>query len=220
MVFTEDELLPLSALQHLLFCERQCALIHIEQAWTENRFTAEGRIMHERVDAGGRESRGDVRIAFGLALRSLRLGLSGKADVVEFHREPAAAGTAKTGSVCWRPFPVEHKRGRPKKADWDKVQLCAQAMCLEEMLGADVPRGALFYGKTRRRLDVVFDAGLIQHTEETARRLHELIDRGVTPPPVYTAVCEGCSFLESCLPETLEGCKSVSKYLKEVIEAE
>jgi len=220
MAFSEDDLLPLSALQHLLFCERQCALIHIEQAWTENLFTAEGRIMHERVDSGARESRGDVRLAFSLALRSLRLGLSGKADVVEFHREPAATGSTRNGSSIWRPFPVEHKRGRPKKADWDKVQLCAQAMCLEEMLGLDVPCGALFYGKTRRRQDVVFDPELRRHTEETARRLHALIDSGVTPPPVYTAACDSCSFLESCLPVALGGRKSVSKYLKEVIETE
>jgi CRISPR-associated exonuclease Cas4 len=158
--------------------------------------------MHERVDAGGRESRGDVRMALGLALRSLRLGLSGKADVVEFHREQAARGSTRSGSSDWRPFPVEHKRGRPKKADWDKVQLCAQAMCLEEMLGLDVPRGALFYGKTRR-LDVLFDTDLRRRTEETARRLHALIDSGDTPPPVYTAACESCSFLESCLPSAM-----------------
>ena len=219
-MFTEDDLLPLSALQHLLFCERQCALIHIEQAWTENLFTAEGRLMHERVDAGGRESRGDVRLAFGLALRSLRLGLSGKADVVEFHREPTPAGSKITSSHLWRPFPVEHKRGRPKKADWDKVQLCAQAMCLEEMLELEVPRGALFYGKTRRRLDVVFDPGLRRHTEETARWLHELISSGKTPPPVYTAACDSCSFMESCLPTAMGGRKSVSRYLKEVIGRE
>ena len=220
MMFTEDDLLPLSGLQHLLYCERQCALIHIEQAWTENLFTAEGRVMHERVDAGGRESRGNVRLAFGLALRSLRLGLSGKADVVEFHREHAPAEEGHAGSPLWRPFPVEHKRGRPKKANWDKVQLCAQAMCLEEMLGLEVPLGALFYGKTRRRLDVVFDADLRQQTEETARRLHALIDSGVTPPPVYTAACESCSFVGSCLPAAMGGRKSVSKYLKEVMEAE
>lgn len=220
MTFSEDDLLPLSGLQHLLFCERQCALIHIEQAWTENVFTAEGRVMHERVDAGGHESRGDVRLAFGLALRSLRLGLSGKADVVEFHREPAARGSTRSGSFLWRPFPVEHKRGRPKKADWDKVQLCAQAMCLEEMLRLDVPRGALFYGKTRRRLDVVFNAYLRGRTEETARRVHALIESGVTPPPVYTKGCESCSFLESCLPTATGGGKSVSRYLKEVMETE
>ena len=207
MMFTEDDLLPLSALQHLLFCERQCALIHIEQAWEENRYTAEGRILHERVDAGGVESRGSTRLAYSLPLRSLSLGLSGKADVVEFHREGE-------GTVIWRPFPVEHKRGKPKKADWDKVQLCAQAMCLEEMLGVEVPKGALFYGKTRRRTDVVFDENLRRKTEETASRLHELITNGVTTAPIYTPVCENCSFLEACLPQFLEKKRSVKTYLK------
>jgi CRISPR-associated exonuclease Cas4 len=112
-----------------------------------NLFTAEGRIMHERIDLGARESRKGVRLAFSVALRSLRLGLSGKADVVEFHREAGAADSDKTSPTIWRPFPVEHKRGRPKKADWDKVQLCAQALCLEEMLVVAVPRGALFMAK-------------------------------------------------------------------------
>ncbi|NIA31523.1 MAG: CRISPR-associated protein Cas4, partial [Actinobacteria bacterium] len=125
--YSEDDLLPLSGLQHLQFCERQCALIHLEQIWEENLFTAYGRIMHERVDQYGKESRKDVRIEFAIPLRSLRLGLIGKADVVEFHRQPV-------GKPKWLPFPVEHKRGSPKKNNCDKVQLCAQALCLEEAL--------------------------------------------------------------------------------------
>ena len=170
-MYTEDELLPLSALQHLLFCTRQCALIHIEQAWVENLFTAEGRIMHERVDAGGETPRGDVRVEYAVPLRSLRLGVTGKADVVEFHRK---TGTGKTKRAMWQPFPVEYKRGKPKKDNYDKVQLCAQAMCLEEMLDAEVPCGALFYGKTRRRQDVLFDHALRQATEGAAKELHAL----------------------------------------------
>jgi CRISPR-associated exonuclease Cas4 len=134
-MYTEDDLLPLSALQHLLFCERQCALIHIEQAWSENLFTAQGRIMHERVDDGGRVTRGDVRRESGMPLRSLRLGLIGKADMVEFYRQSDSS---------WLPYPVEYKRGKAKKENWDKVQLCAQAICLEEMLEVAVPEGALF----------------------------------------------------------------------------
>ena len=211
-MYSEDDLLPLSALQHLLFCERQCAFIHIEQMWAENLFTAEGRIMHERVDSGRGESRGNVRLALGLPLRSLRLGLTGKADVVEFHREEGEAGAS-----LWRPFPVEHKRGRPKKEAWDEVQLCAQAMCLEEMLGVEVSKGALFYGKTRRRVDVAFDADLRRETEETALKLHDLVASGRTPPPVCTPGCERCSFLESCLPHTLDRPKSVRNYLKALI---
>jgi len=125
-MYEEDDLLPLSALQHILFCERQCALIHIEQIWVENMFTAQGRVMHERVDRTGHESRRDVRLEFGVPLRSLRLGIIGKADMVEFHRQIDGD---------WQPFPVEYKRGKPKKENWDKVQLCAQALCLEEMMG-------------------------------------------------------------------------------------
>jgi CRISPR-associated exonuclease Cas4 len=213
MSYSEDDLLPLSALQHLLFCERQCALIHIEQMWVENLYTAEGRIMHERVDSGRSESRGAVRIASGVLLRSLRLGLSGKADVVEFHREEGDAGT-----TLWRPFPVEYKRGRPKKEAWDKVQLCAQALCLEEMLGIEVPRGALFYGKTRRRVDVAFDADLRRHTEEAALRLHDLIASRMTPPAIYDEKCESCSFLPTCLPTVTDGRHTVAGYLAQAIK--
>jgi len=207
-MFTEDQLLPLSALQHLLFCERQCALIHIEQVWSENLFTAEGRIMHERVDAGGRESRGKVRIAFGLALRSLRLGLSGKADAVEFHLQDGGN---------WQPFPVEHKRGRPKKADWDKVQLCAQALCLEEMLQCSIPGGALFYGKNRRRQEVSFDETLRRETEETAARLHELVRSDKTPPARYEKKCDSCSLMNLCMPKVAGAGKSVQRYLAGVL---
>lgn len=218
-MYSEDDLLPLSGLQHLLCCERQCALIHIEQIWVENRYTAEGRIMHERVDSGRAESRGDIRLVFSLPLRSLRLGLTGKADAVEFHREQDREARSETSSLIWRPFPVEHKRGRPKKEPWDRVQLCAQAMCLEEMLGIEVPRGALYYGKIRRRAAVTFDPALRLETEETARRLHQLVDGGRTPPPVLKPVCEHCSFLGTCLPQALDVSKSVQSYLKSVIGA-
>jgi CRISPR-associated exonuclease Cas4 len=131
-VFAESDLIPLSALQHFVVCPRQCALIHLESVWIENERTAEGRIEHERVDRGGAETRGEVRRAYGVPLRSLRLGLAGKADVVEFHATPGVGQE--------RPFPIEHKRGRPKRGDEDRVQLCAQALCLEEMLGVPVPR--------------------------------------------------------------------------------
>ncbi|MBW2596677.1 MAG: CRISPR-associated protein Cas4 [Deltaproteobacteria bacterium] len=207
-MYTEDDLIPLSALQHLIFCERQCALIHIEQAWAENLFTAEGRIMHEHVHAEERESRGKIRIEYGMPLRSLRLGLIGKADVVEFHRQ--VDGT-------WLPFPVEYKRGKPKKDNSDKVQLCAQALCLEEMMDVSVPDGALFYGKTRRRLDVVLDDTLRRLTEETAMRLHELIESGRTPRPVYAKKCDTCSLAGMCLPKTVGKRKSVKRYLSGVV---
>ena len=173
--------------------------------------------MHERVDSGQSETRADVHFSFSLPLRSLRLGLTGKADVVEFHREQSGNKEKLSESKIWRPFPVEHKRGRPKKELWDKVQLCAQAICLEEMLTIEVPAGALFYGKTRRRVDVKFDVGLRNETEETALRLHKLFTIGKTPPPVLKSVCENCSFLETCLPHTLERPKSVRNYLNTII---
>ncbi|RLB31359.1 MAG: CRISPR-associated protein Cas4 [Deltaproteobacteria bacterium] len=212
-MYTQDDLLPLSGLQHLLFCERQCALIHVEQVWAENRFTAEGRIMHERVHDPDRESRGsDIRVEYGIPLRSLRLGLIGKADVVEFHRDQ---GAREGGTPTWLPFPVEYKRGRPKKEDWDRVQLCAQAMCLEEMLKLRISRGALFYGKTRRRQDVAFDSALREETEQSARRFHELVEQGLTPKARYGKQCDMCSMLSLCLPKTTGRNRSINRYLME-----
>lgn len=210
-LYGEDDLLPLSALQHLLFCERQCALIHIEQVWTENLFTAEGRIMHERVDSGIAQSRNDIRIESAVPLRSSRLGLSGKADVVEYHRDDAGN---------WRPYPVEYKRGKPKAANWDQVQLCAQALCLEEMLQCAVPEGALFYGKNRRRQVVRFDETLRRETEEAAGRLHALIRSGITPPARYARKCESCSLMNLCMPKVAGSGKSVARYLARILAQE
>ncbi len=211
MNYTEDDLLPLSGLQHLLFCERQCALIHIEQIWAENLFTAEGRIMHERVHDADRESRGDIRIQYGMPLRSLRLGLIAKADVVEFHRN------IEHSHEEWRPFPVEYKRGKPKKDNCDKVQLCAQALCLEEMLGVGVSGGALFYGKTRRRQDITFDSNLRAETEDAARRFHALFDAGITPKPEYLPKCDNCSLSRLCLPKAVGKIRSVNRYLVDAV---
>ncbi len=203
-----DDLIMLSALQHYVYCPRQCALIHIEQAWSENIFTAEGRIMHDKVDTADRESRGNIRIEYGVPMRSLRLGLIGKADVVEFHKR----------GDRWMPFPVEYKRGKPKIDDCDKVQLCAQAICLEEMLNVEIHEGALFYGQTRRRDDVVFDRELRMETEDVARKVHELIDAGTTPKPEYSKKCKKCSLYELCMPKTC--CKSAvaGKYIAEYIK--
>ncbi len=210
MSYTEDDLIMISALTHYSYCRRRCALVHIEQSWTENIFTAEGRIMHEKVHEEGNESRGSVRIARGLPLRSLRLGLVGVADVVEFHR---------IGKGAWQPFPVEYKRGKPKPDRCDAVQLCAQALCLEEMLSAVVPDGALFYGRTRRRTDVAFDEALRRETEETATRVRDLIAAGVTPPPVYAKRCESCSLVAECMPKVIAKQKSVKRYLAEIMKA-
>lgn len=214
---SDDDLVPLSALQHLVFCERQFALIHVERLWADNPLTVEGRALHEQTDAGTAESRGDLRIVRSLTLRSRRLGLVGRADVVELHRLEAG-GATDTGvrlpevAGCWRPFPVEYKRGRPKSHEADRVQLCAQALCLEEMLEVPVPAGALFYGKTRRREDVAFDPELRRRTEAAAIRARDLLARGETPPAVREAKCRRCSLLDLCRPEAIG--RSVEDYVR------
>ena len=210
MTFAESDLVPLSALQHYMFCPRQCALIHVEQIWVESGLTAEGRILHERVDHSGAEKRRDVKRVFGLPIRCLRLGLVGKADVVEFHRQ--ADGS-------WWPYPVEHKRGRRKEEDWDRVQLCAQALCLEEMLDVPVPDGALFYGKEQRRGAVAIGDALRRKTEEVAAAVHRMLSEGRTPPPEYASKCDSCSLVNICLPRGVGGSKDrVARYLTRVLE--
>lgn len=203
-MYSEADLLPLSALQHLSFCERQCALIHIEGQWEENRLTVEGRQLHDKVDKPEVENRPGIRIVRALKIRSLRLGISGQADVVEFHRLDESGGRGVPVPFVdglWSPFPVEFKRGRPKRSNCDVVQLCAQALCLEEMLKVSIPSGALFYGQPRRRTDVTFDTPLRNTTEMLCRQLHELIDSRVTPPSTYEKKCDSCSLLELCKPK-------------------
>lgn len=192
----DDDLLPLSALQHLAFCPRRCALIHGEQVWAENRFTAEGRILHDRADSGEGETRGNLRIARGVRLVNRRLGLSGIADVVEFRRE-----AAPNSAAIWRPYPVEYKRGKGQTQDADSIQLCAQGLCLEEMLGIEVTEGALFYGKPRRRKAVAFTPGLRRQVTDLATRLHALLREPTLPPPLSgDARCDACSLVEICRP--------------------
>jgi CRISPR-associated exonuclease Cas4 len=249
-MYDEADLLPISALQHLAFCERQWALIHLEGLWAENPLTVEGHHLHDRTHQSESESRGDLRIARGLRLRSLRLGLSGIADVVEFQRVaevaqgplsgPAALtadaaefhrvpeGEAATaGQVnglprgvslpgvrgLWQPAPVEYKRGRPKLGPYDEIQLCAQALCLEEMLGVSISSGALYYGQPHQRQEVALTPELREQTEKLAARLHELTRIGRTPLATYEKKCESCSLLTLCMPKTTGGRKSVDRYL-------
>ena len=204
----EDALIPLSALQHYLFCPRQCALIHLEGLWAEDEATAEGRLLHERVDAGGFESRGAVQSARGLQLRSLRLGVVGKADVVELRGRPPI------------PYPVEYKRGRPKPHRADEVQLCAQAVCLEEMFDRPVPEGALFYGKERRRTVVAFDEPLRALTSRIAREAREMIAQMRTPPPVLKPACRRCSLEDACQPERMQASPKVGRWLAAQLAAD
>lgn len=203
-----DDSFPLSALQHFAFCPRQCALIHVERQWAENTLTAQGRVLHDRAHEAGSESRRDLRTARALPLQSATLGLHGVADVVEFHRQPDGA---------WRPFPVEYKRGRPKHEPIDAVQLCAQAICLEEMLHTAVPTGALFYGATHRRHDVAFDDSLRAATHTLAAAVRAQLAAGQTPPPVYTAKCRACSLLELCRPQVVT--RSASAHLARILAA-
>lgn len=189
----EDEPVPISALQHVVFCQRQAALIHVERQWAENRFTAEGQVLHLSIDEPGARRRRGLRRVTALPVASRRLGLAGVADVVEFQREADGAETA---------FPVEFKRGKPKSHRADDIQLCAQALCLEEMTGRAVPEGALFYGETRRRLVIAFDADLRERTEAAAATMRHLITGRITPPAVYKAgICRVCSLIELCRPK-------------------
>lgn len=204
---TETDTLPLSALQHLAFCPRQCALIHIERQWEENTLTAQGRVLHERAHDAGTERRANIRITRSLQLQSRALRLHGVADVVEYHCQPD--GT-------WMPVPVEYKRGRPKAEPIDAVQLCAQAVCLEEMHATSVAGGAIFYGQTRRRVDIVFDNALRMETHRLSIALHALIDAGLTPPPEYAPKCRSCSLLELCRPRAVG--KSASAHLARLFQ--
>lgn len=208
---SDDDFQPISALNDLLFCERRCALHRLEQVWEDNAHTLMGTLGHQRADrpvhwksAGGRETH-------GVWLKSERLGLIGKTDVVEFRPGPDGAEVA---------YPVEYKRGKRRRWDNDDVQLCAQALCLEEMLDAAIPAGAIFHIKSKRRREVLFTPELRAKTEDAARRLHELIARGLTPPPALKARCRGCSLRELCLPELLPEQARLEAYQRKLYRAE
>lgn len=200
---------PISALQHYLYCDRQCALIHVERLWQENRHTAEGRVLHERADRYGHEQRRGVHTAMALPLASERLRLTGYADVVEFEQTDAARIVR----------PIEYKRGRPKAHRADEVQLCAQALCLEEMLSVEIPGGALFYGQTKRRKQVTFDQTLRQLTEKIAYETRALIERGKTPRAIYVAKkCDRCSLIDHCQPQAMSSHAPVAEWLTTQLE--
>jgi CRISPR-associated exonuclease Cas4 len=219
-VFSEDELLPLSGLQHMAFCERRWALIQLEGIWAENRFTAEGRQLHEKAHSAEIESRPGTLIRRTLPLHSLRLGLSGQADVVEF--EPAATNRSgiplKGRQGLWRPFPIEYKRSRDKAGSKAyQVQLCAQALCLEEMFSIEIPAGAIYDGASKRRIAVVFSRDLRQKVQSLAARMHELFAARKTPAPIWTKACKGCSLQDDCHPEALAAACSIEGYIRRSI---
>ncbi len=190
----DEDSLPISGLQHLAFCPRQWGLIHLEQVWHENLLTAEGRLLHEAVDLPGQSRRDQVRTVRGMWLCSKRLLLTGRADVVEFKPEP---------------YPVEYKRGKRKPND--DVQLCAQALCLEEMLHVPVPRGAVYHVKTRRRRTVEFNAELRMLTLEAIERTRALLAEDHVPPAVLKPQCDGCSLHGVCLPELTAAADSLDR---------
>ncbi len=208
MLFAESDLLPISALQHLLYCDRQCALIHIERLWVENRFTAEGALLHRKAHSGRSETRSGSRTTRALPVRSFTLGLFGMTDVVELDLEADAAAV-----------PVEYKRGRPKRGDCDRVQLCAQALCLEEMMGRPVEYGEIFYGRTRRRSRVDFTSDLRQTTADAAVRLHDLIRSGQTPRAEPGRKCDRCSLREVCLPRLGPQATSARRHFDRTLDA-
>ncbi len=205
----DDDLILISALQHYLYCPRQCALIHIERLWAESRHTAEGRLLHERADRPHSEKRKGVRTVTAMPLLHPSLGITGIADVVEFHRD--ADGE--------RALPVEYKRGRPKAHRADEVQLCAQALCLEAMLGKPVTHGALFYGQTRRRTDVAIDDTLRTLTKTIIDETRAMIDSGRTPSAVYDSKrCDACSLIDLCQPRWLAHSAGVADWLRQRLE--
>jgi CRISPR-associated exonuclease Cas4 len=220
-----DDFLLLSGIQHMAFCERQWALIHLEQVWAENVRTIEGKHLHERTDDPFEdETRKTVRIVRAMPVISQKLRLRGVADVVEFQQAKEFAA----GEVCrlddrkgwWRPSPVEYKRGRPKPDDRDAVQLCAQAIALEEMLGVSIPSGFLFYGETKRREAVPLDAHLRQHTNQLAGRMHELAREGNTPAAKKGKHCSRCSLFEECHPYWMLRHRPVADYLARMCRVE
>ena len=205
----DEDLIPISALQHYLYCPRQCALIHVENLWAESRYTAEGRILHERADQPLSERRKGVRTVTAMPIVNLGLGITGVADVVEFHE--SASGECA--------FPVEYKRGHPKTHRADEVQLCAQALCLEAMMGQEILTGALFYGQTRRRKDIIFDEDLRTLTCQIIRDTRAMIASGRTPIVGYDSKrCDACSLIDLCQPKWIDRCTSVQQWLRVQLE--
>lgn len=220
-MYSDDDLLMLSGIQHIAFCERQYALIYIEQQWAENQHTVEGHFMHECVDDPFEsETRNDRLIIRSLPVVSFKLGLYGRADVVEFIKtEKSEQNTVikiKEREGWWSPIPVEYKRGRPKPDDCDEAQLCAQAMCLEEMYNININKGYIYYGLTKHRNEINFNEELRQAVVEYSIKMHELFREGKTPRPVLKKGCRSCSLADLCMPDSLSNYQLVSDYLKQL----
>lgn len=218
-MYREEDFLQLSGIQHFVFCRRQWALIHIEQQWEENFLTAEGRVLHESAhDPELKESRGNLISVRGMRVYSANLGISGECDVVEFKRDDLN-GISINGLVGkYKVMPVEYKRGTPKQDECDIMQLCAQAICLEEMLCCEIPEGHIYYGETRRRLKVALDEPLRKRTTDLIGEMHMLYERRYTPKVRKNKSCNSCSLKNICLPQL--NTKKASEYLKEMLETD
>ncbi len=215
-MFSEDELLPISGLQHLAFCPRQCALIHLDKTWAENALSAEGRLFHEKVHEGPDEKSKERVIFRSLRLTSYFYGLTGFADVVEL--TPSEKGIPLSGRKgLWMPIPIEYKRGKPKSGNEDKIQLCAQTFCLEESWNIDISEGFLFYGKTRHREPVTFSEALRAETENRIQDFRNLISEGKLPPAKKQKQCRSCSMQDICQPQSP---KSALRYISKMLEEE
>lgn len=217
--YPEEDWLALSGLQHFAFCRRQWALIHIEQQWRDNYLTTAGSLEHDRAhDYSESETRGNLLVMRDLRVFSRRLGITGACDVVEFRRSDDGVPLhGRTG--CWLPYPVEYKHGRSKQQDADRLQLCAEAMCLEEMLACSIPEGALFYQQTKRRERIEFDTSLRKQVITMAREMHELFQRGHTPKVRPSKSCRACSLRDVCLPKPT-GTRSAKRFIEEFVQAE
>ncbi|HMN00646.1 MAG TPA: CRISPR-associated protein Cas4 [Anaerolineales bacterium] len=216
--YAPEDLLPLSGIQHFLFCRRQWALIHVEQQWKENALTAEGRIMHKRVDDPFfTETRNGVVTARSVPVASYRLGLSGVCDVVEFTASPDGVRLPNRDGL-YLAAPVEYKRGKEKHDHSDETQLCAQALCLEEMLSVTIPKGYLYYGEIRRRVEIELTAELRRLVKEMSDEMHNYFSRGYTPKVKTSKACRSCSLADICLPKLQEKVMPASKYIKQMVE--
>lgn len=215
--YSEEDFLQLSGIQHFSFCRRQWALIHIEQCWSENLRTVEGEILHEKAhDPYLSEKRGDLIISRDMPVFSRALGISGACDIVEF--SVSKNGVKINGrDGLYKPVPVEYKHGKPKENDCDALQLCAQAMCLEEMLLCDIPYGYLFYGEINRRQKVTLDDGLRGKVKNMLEEMHDYYRRRYTPKVKPSKSCKACSMAEYCMPKLCKN-KSVSKYIDSRLE--
>ncbi len=214
--YTEDDFFPISALQHYVYCPRQCALIHVEDVWQENVFTVRGNILHEKVDTDTYESRGTTKTVRGLKVHSFTFGISGRCDVVEFRKREGEAKLEGEGDLQSGKFtvvPVEFKAGKPKDDISDKVQLCAQALCLEEMLNTSVKQGAFFYAKIRRRVQVEIGEDLRKQTEEIISSVRDIIAKKLTPAVEFSAKCRNCSLYSVCQPKAMN-LRKLRNYMK------